>query len=126
MKKNLVVIINGAATTGAELKSLYNHLAKNDDYFVYYPALLPGSFVGTYFPKVTVKNFVKFIDETIEVMDEDIFDKVYLIGYSLGAATCSALAAKCKKTTKVVLIAPIIKNPNYRKFFKGLTESLSF
>jgi len=93
MKKNLVVIINGGGTTGAELKSLYNYLAKNDDYFVYFPALLPGSFVGTYFPKAKVKNFVKFIDETIEIMNEEIFDKVYLIGYSLGAATCAALSA---------------------------------
>lgn len=126
MKKDLVVIINGAGTNGAELKSLYNYLAKNDNYFVYFPALLPGSFVGTYFPKVKVKNFKTFIDETVEIMKEDIFDKVYLIGYSLGAATCAAISAKCNKTTKVVLIAPIIKNPNYRKFLKGLTKSLSF
>jgi len=126
MKKDLVVIINGGGTTGAELKSLYNYLAKNDNYFVYFPASLPGSFVGKYFPKATVKHFSKFIDETIEIMKEDIFDKVYLIGYSLGAATCAAIAAKCTKTKKVVLIAPIVKNPNYRKFFKGLTKSLSF
>ena len=59
-------------------------------------------------------------------MKEEIFDKVYLVGYSLGAATCAAIAAKCEKTKKVVLIAPIVKNPNYRKFFKGLTKSLSF
>lgn len=126
MKKDLVVIINGGGTTGVELKSLYNYLAKNDKYFVYFPASLPGSFIGEYFPKATVKHFKKFIDETVEIMNEDIFDKVYLIGYSLGAATCAAISAKCDKTTKVVLIAPIIKNPNFSKFFRGLTKSLSF
>lgn len=126
MGKDLIVIINGAGTNGAELKSLYNYLAKKDEYFVYFPATLPGSFVGTHFPKATVKHFVKFIDETIEVMKEDIFEDVYLIGYSLGAATCAAIAAKCHKVRKVALIAPIIKNPNYRKFLKGLTKSLSF
>ncbi len=126
MKRDLVVIINGAGTNGAELKSLYNYLAKNDKYFVYFPARLPGSFVGKHFPKSTVKHFEKFIKETVEVMREEIFENVYLIGYSIGAATCAAIAAKCHKTKKIVLIAPIIKNPNYRKFFKGLTKSLSF
>jgi esterase/lipase len=124
MKKNLIVIINGAGTNGAELKALYNHLVKDEEYFVYYPTLLPGSFVGDHFPKSTTKDFIRFIDETIEIINED-FDKVYLIGYSLGASTASIIAAKSSKITKLVLIAPIIKNPNYNKFLRGLTTSLA-
>lgn len=126
IKKDLVVIINGAGTNGAELKSLYNYLAKNEKYFVYFPALLPGSFVGTHFPKVTTKDFKRFIDETLEIINEDIFDKVYLIGYSLGASTVAIISARSSKVVKVILIAPIIKNPNYNKFLRGLTNSLSF
>ena len=124
MKKDLVVIINGAGTNGAELKSLYKHLAKNENYFVYYPGALPGGFVGNYFPKATTVDFIEFIDETMEIINED-FNKVYLIGYSLGASTTAIIAARNERVAKLVLIAPIIKNPNYRKFLNGLAHSLS-
>lgn len=124
MKKDLVVIINGGGTNGAELKSLYKHLNENEKYFVYYPGFIPAGFVGDYFPKSTTVDFIRFIDETIQMMNED-FNKVYLIGYSLGACTASIIAARCDKVDKVVMIAPIIKNPKYSKFLRGLTKSLA-
>lgn len=125
MKKDLVLIINGAGTNGSELKALYRHLAKDERYFVYYPGIMPGSFVGKYFPKATTKDFVKFIESTLELVNEEAFEKVYLIGYSLGALTTSIIAATCPKITKMVLIAPVVNNPNYRKFVKGLGYSLA-
>ncbi len=125
MKKDLVLLINGAGTTGAELKSLYVHLTKNENYFVYYPGFLPGGFVGDYFPKSTPVKFVEFIDETLEMINED-FRKVYLIGYSLGASTAAIIAARTTRIEKLVLISPIIKNPNYRKFLNGLGHSISY
>ncbi len=125
MKKDLVLIINGAGTNGAELKTLYKHLAKNEKYFVYYPGFLPGGFVGNYFPRSTTVDFIEFIDETTEMINED-FENVYLIGYSLGACTTAIIAARNERVSKLVLIAPIIKNPNYRKFLNGLGHSLSF
>lgn len=125
MKKDLVVIINGAGTTGSELKSLYVHLAQNKKYFVYYPGFLPGVFVGDYFPKATTVDFVEFIEETMEIINED-FDKVYLIGYSLGASTAAIIAARNTRISKLVLIAPIIKNPNYRRFLNGIGHSLTY
>ena len=64
MKRDLVVIINGAGTNGAELKGLYKHLAKNENYFVYYPGFLPGGFTGDYFPRATTVDFIEFIEET--------------------------------------------------------------
>ena len=126
MKKDLVLIINGAGTNGSELKALYKELVKNDNYFVYYPGIMPGAFIGTHFPKSTTKDFVNFIDSTIELIEQKEFEKVYLIGYSLGASTAAIISAKTEKITKLVLIAPIVKNPNYRKFLKGLTFSLSY
>jgi carboxylesterase len=125
MKKDLVIIINGGGTNGAELKSLYKHLNENEKYFVYYPGFLPGGFVGGYFPKSTTVDFIRFIDETIEMINED-FNKVYLIGYSLGACTTAIIAARSEKINKVVLIAPIIKNPKYSKFLRGLGKSLAY
>ncbi len=125
MKKDLVVIINGAGTTGGELRGLYHHLKKNDDYFVYYPGIMPGAFVGNYFPKAKTKDFIQFIDETTELINQKGFRNVYLIGYSLGASTAAILAARNHRVDKVILIAPIIKNPNYRKFLKGLSSSLA-
>ena len=125
MQKDLVLLINGAGTNGAELKSLYKHLAKNEKYFVYYPGFLPGGFVGEYFPKSTPVDFVEFIDETMEMINDD-FDNVYLIGYSLGASTAAIIAARNDRIKKLVLISPIIKNPNYRKFLNGLGHSLSY
>lgn len=125
MKKDLVLIINGAGTNGSELKSLYKELVKNDKYFVYYPGIMPGAFIGTHFPKSTPRDFDRFIDSTQEMINQPEFENVYLIGYSLGASTAAILAAKNKKIQKLILIAPIVKNPNYRKFLKGLTFSLS-
>jgi len=124
MDKELVVIINGAGTNGMELKALYKNLAQNEKYFVYYPGLLPGVFVGDYFPKSTTKDFIRFTDETIEMMKQ--FKKVYLIGYSLGASTAAIISAKFKGIAKLVLIAPIVKNPNYPKFLRWLSYSLAY
>lgn len=124
MSKTLVVILNGAGTNGMELKALYNKLAKNDKFFVYYPGFMPGVFTGTYFPKSTTKDFVKFADDTIEMMMQ--FKKVFLIGYSLGASTASILAARYKGISKLVLIAPIVKNPNYTKFLRWLSYSVAY
>ena len=124
MEKELVVIINGAGTNGMELKALYKELSKNEKYFVYYPGYMPGVFVGTTFPKSTTRDFRRFIDETIEMMKD--FKKVYLIGYSLGASTSSIIAAKFKGLAKLVLIAPIIRNPNYPKFLRWLSYSVAY
>ncbi len=126
MKKDLILLINGAGTNNMELKSLYKKLASNDKYFVYYPGIMPGAFIGTYFPKSTTSDFIRFIDCTQELINQPEFENVYLIGYSLGASTSAILAVRNEKIKKLVLIAPILKNPNYRKFLKGLTFSLSF
>ncbi len=125
INKDLVIIVNGAGTNGGELKSLYNHLAKNDKYFVYYPNLIPGGFIGDYFPKSRTSDFIKFINETIVLINDD-FRNVYLIGYSLGATTATIIAAKSERVSKLILIAPIIKNPNFPKFFNGLAHSLAY
>lgn len=122
--KELVVVLNGAGTNGMELKALQKELEKNENFFVYYPGFLPGVFVGDHFPKSTTKDFIRFIDETIEVMKD--FKKVHLIGYSLGASTAMIIAARYKTIENLVLIAPIVKNPNYSKFLRGLSYSLAY
>lgn len=126
MGKDLVLIINGAGTNGMELKSLYKELVKNQQYFVYYPGIMPGAFIGTYFPKSDIKDFMNFIDSTLEIVEQKEWQNVYIIGYSLGASTAAIINAKTDKVKKIVLVAPIVKNPNYRKFLKGLTFSLSY
>jgi esterase/lipase len=126
MKKDLVLIINGAGTNGSELKSLYKELARNKKYFVYYPGIMPGAFIGRYFPKSKTKDFFNFIDSTLELINQKEFENVYMIGYSLGASTAAIINAKTDRIKKIVLVAPIVKNPNYRKFLKGLTFSLSY
>ncbi len=126
MKKDtLCVIINGAGTTGAELSGLRKYMQQhNDHYFVYYPHNIPGSFVGDYFPKARIRDFNRFIDQTLDMMRHP-FKKVYVIGYSLGAATASVIASKTQKVDKMVLIAPIVKNPSFRKFFKGFLSNFA-
>lgn len=125
MMKDLIVVINGAGTTGGELKGLVHHLQKRENTFVYYPGIMPGAFVGKYFPKAKTKDFIEFIDSVQELINQKGFNKVYLVGYSLGASTAAILAARNHRVDKVVLIAPIVKNPNYRKFLKGLSSSLA-
>lgn len=124
MNKELIVIINGAGTNGMELKALYKKLSEDERYFVYYPGYLPGVFTGDYFPKSTTRDFVRFTEETIEMMKN--FDTVYLIGYSLGASTAAIIAAKCKRISKLILISPIVKNPKYTKFLRGLSYSVAY
>jgi len=124
IEKELVVVLNVAGTNGMELKALQKELEKNENFFVYYPGFLPGVFVGDHFPKSTTKDFVRFINETIEVMNN--FKKIHLIGYSLGASTAMIIAARYKTIVNLVLIAPIVKNPNYSKFLRGLSYSLAY
>ncbi len=125
MKDTLCVIINGAGTTGAELSGLFKYLKKhNQNYFVHYPYNLPASFVGDYFPKARVKDFNRFIDETVDMMRKP-FEKVHVIGYSLGAATASVIASRSDRVDKLVLIAPIVKNPSFRKFFRGFLSNFA-
>lgn len=125
MKKDLVLIINGAGTNGSELKSLYKHLAKNEKNFVFYPGIMPGVFIGSHFPKSTTSDFIVFIDSLQELINEDCWEHVYLIGYSLGCSTAAIISARNPRIDKLVLIAPIVKNPKYTKFMKGLAESLA-
>ena len=120
-----MLIINGAGTNGAELKHLYKALAENENYFVFYPGIMPGVFIGDRFPKSTTKDFIEFIDSLDELINAPVFRHVYLIGYSLGAATAAILAVRNPRIEKLILVAPIVKNPNYRKFMKGLAESLA-
>ena len=68
--------------------------------------------------------YIRFADETMEMMKQ--FKKVHLIGYSLGASTSMIIAAKYKDIENLVLIAPIIKNPNYSRFLRGLSYSLAY
>lgn len=124
MKKDLVVIINGAGTNGSELRALYRTLVKNENYFVYYPGIMPGAFVGTHFPKVKVKDFKVFIDSTLEIINQKEWNKVYVIGYSLGCSTTAILSNLTDNIDKLVFVAPIVKNPNYSKFVKGLAKRL--
>ena len=123
MQKELVVIINGAGTNSMELKSLYKKLSQNEKYFVYYPGYMPGVFTGDYFPISKNKDFKRFINETIEMTKD--FKNVYLIGYSLGSSTCAIISTKISNVKKMVLIAPIFKNPNYSKFLKMLSFSIA-
>lgn len=124
MKKKLIIIINGGGTNGAELKGLYKELTNNEEYFVYYPGFMPGVFIGNYFPKSKTSDFIRFMDETMEMISD--FEETYIIGYSLGACTTAILAARSDKIKKVVLVAPIIKNPKYSKFLRGLGKSLAY
>lgn len=123
--KDLIVVINGAGTTGGELRGLVNHLNKRENTFVYFPGIMPGGFIGNYFPKSKTKDFIRFIDSVDELINQKGFKKVYLIGYSLGASTAAILAARNPQIDKVILIAPIIKNPNYNKFLRGLSASIA-
>lgn len=125
MVKDLVLIINGAGTNGSELKHLYKTLTKNEEYFVFYPGYMPGSFIGNYFPKSTTRDFITFMDSLHELIDQPEWRHVYVIGYSLGASTVAILSARNPRIDKLILVAPIVKNPNYRKFMKGLAESLA-
>lgn len=125
MEKDLVLIINGAGTNGSELKSLYKELVKNEQYFVFYPGIMPGAFIGRHFPKSTTTDFIEFIDSLQELINQPEFRHVYLIGYSLGASTAAIIAARNPRVSKLILVAPIVKNPNYRKFLTGLSESLA-
>ncbi len=125
MKKDLVLLINGAGTNGSELKTLYKELAKNEKYFVYYPGIMPGVFIGDHFPKSKTKDFIAFVDSTLEMINQPEFENVYIIGYSLGALTSTMLTVKSDKVDKLILVAPLLNNPNYRKFMKGLALSLA-
>ena len=108
------------------LSHLGEELIKNENHFVYYPGIMPGAFIGTHFPKSKIKDFKVFINATLEMVNQPEFENVYVIGYSLGASTAAILSASSSKIKKLILIAPIVKNPNYRKFLKGLTFSLSY
>ncbi len=124
-KDTLCIIINGAGTTGAELSGLHKYLKKHHpNTFVYYPHNIPGSFVGDYFPKATIKDFNNFINQTIDMMRKP-FKEVVVIGYSLGAATAGVMASRSHKIDKMILISPIVKNPNFRRFLRGFMTNFA-
>ena len=111
--KKAVLIIHGFAGGTYDEEELANYLELNRGFDVF-QFTLPGHEKNL--SKVERQEWINASEEQIEWLIRNGYNKIYLIGHSMGGVIATYLASKYKKVKKLILAAPayhylkVIKN----------------
>lgn len=100
--RTAIVIIHGFTGNLYDNEYLANYLELNPMYDVY-AKTLPGHNKDR-FSKATKEDFIKSVDDEINVLINAGYKKIYVIGHSMGGILTAYLAGKYKEIKKIVLI----------------------
>ncbi len=122
MCKKAILIIHGFGDSIIETEKFINYVMFNSKYDVY-GFTLPGH-------DRAIVNNVKYndwIDASIQQVEMLLtkYNKIYLVGHSMGGVIASYLATKYKKIKKLVLIAPAFMYVNIKQNKKDIKDLLS-
>ncbi len=108
--RKAVLIIHGFGGGPYDLEYLTNMLEVNRK-FDTYTFTLPGHDVGI--GTVDRKDWVKSVDEHMEMLINYGYKDIYVIGHSMGGVLASYVASKYKEVKKLVLLAPAFHYLNF-------------
>lgn len=119
--KKAILIIHGFAGGTYDQEELANYLELNKGFDVF-QFTLPGH--DKNLSKVQHIEWIKASEEQIEWLIKNRYNKIYLIGHSMGGVIATYLATKYKEVKKLVLAAPAFQYLNVIKDDLNVTESL--
>lgn len=119
--KKAVLIIHGFAGGTYDEEELANYLELNKDFDVF-QFTLPGHEKNL--SKVKRKEWINACEKQVEWLIKNGYNKIYLIGHSMGGVIATYLASKYKEIKKLVLAAPAFHYLNVIKDSLNIGKSL--
>lgn len=119
--KKAILIIHGFAGGTYDQEQLANYLELNRNFDVF-QFTLPGH--ERNLSKVEYMEWIKASENKIEWLISNGYNKIYLIGHSMGGVIATYLATKYKEVKKLVLAAPAFQYLSVIKENLNVTKSL--
>ena len=124
--RKAILIVHGFAGGTYDEEDLANYLELNKNFDVY-QFTLPGHRKNL--SKVKYTEWINKSEEMIEWLISNGYNKIYLIGHSMGGVIATHLACKYKEVKKLILAAPAFhylevqnKNLNIAKSLKDIPK----
>ena len=121
MFRKAILIIHGFAGGTYDQEDLANYLQLNRTFDVF-QFTLPGHEKNL--SKVERKEWIESGKKQIEWLIENGYNRIYLIGHSMGGVIATYLASKYKQVKKLVLAAPAFQYLNVIKNDLNIQKSL--
>ncbi|MBR6690811.1 MAG: alpha/beta fold hydrolase [Bacilli bacterium] len=121
MFKKAVLIIHGFAGGTYEEEQLANYLELNREFDVF-QYTLPGHEKNL--SKIERQEWISASEDKIEWLIRNGYNRIYLIGHSMGGVIATYLASKYKEIKKLVLAAPAFHYLNVIKDDLNVGKSL--
>ena len=121
MFRKAILIIHGFAGGTYDQEQLANHLQLNRNFDVF-QFTLPGH--DKNLSKVEHQEWISASADQIEWLIKNGYNKIYLIGHSMGGVIATYLACRYKQINKLVLAAPAFHYLNVIKDELNVGESL--
>lgn len=119
--RKAVLMIHGFAGGTYDHENLANYLQLNKNFDIF-QFTLPGH--DRNLSKVTYQQWIDKSEEQVEWLIKQGYNKIYLIGHSMGGVIATYLASKYKEVKKLVLAAPAFHYLNVIKDDLNITESI--
>ena len=119
--KKAILIIHGFAGGTYDQEDLAFHLELNRSFDVY-QFTLPGH--DKNLSKVKYQEWIKASEEKIELLINNGYKNIYIIGHSMGGVIATHLATKYRQVKKLVLAAPAFHYLNVINDEINIKESL--
>ena len=119
--KKAILIIHGFAGGTYDEEELANYLELNKGFDVF-QFTLPGHEKNL--SKIDRNEWLKRSEEQVEWLIKNGYNKIYLIGHSMGGVIATYLASKYKEIKKLVLAAPAFQYLNVIKDDLNIGKSL--
>lgn len=119
--KKAILIIHGFAGGTYDEEELANYLELNRGFDVF-QFTLPGHEKNL--SKVEHQEWISYSEKQIKWLIKNGYNKIYLIGHSMGGVIATYLASKYKEVKKLVLAAPAFQYLNVIKDDLNVSESL--
>ena len=105
--KKAILVVHGFAGGVYDQEYLTHRLELIDNYDVF-TFTLPGH-DGNFKKKITYKDWIKKVDSEMEFLISHGYEKIYVIGHSMGGVLASYITAKYPQVKKLVLVAPAFR-----------------
>lgn len=119
--KKAILLIHGFAGGTYDEEELANYLELNRGFDVF-QYTLPGHEKNL--SKVDRNEWIKCSEEQVEWLIKNGYNRIYLIGHSMGGVIATYLASKYKEIKKLVLAAPAFQYLNVIKDDLNVAKSL--